>query len=939
MYNSVYSYKFKTMITSESMLKDTHYLNTSYWYADSVSYDSSTGKYSLVNPYRVSSTSEYVSLKGKYTFNSSNETYTNSTVYYIGGISYSTYYGISLSDGNTIEYYDDAYTYGTSYTKNEDGTYTINEPSTIQKTTYYDNYTDLKGKYVCKNAVNNSCDTLWYVSYSYISDFIWITSENEYKYAKGFTYTDGKYVLDYESVMVWNFIDSSELEKLNNAHYTCFNTTGECNTVYYVYYLDNDKLYYIELQNGIGVGEALQEMLSADNVNKTNSTIKDIIDTWYANNMTSYTKYLEDAVFCNDRSISNYGGWNYDGGSIKTDNDLLFNNFKITNNLYCTNLTDRFSVANEKAKLTYPVGLVSAPEMQLLGNSNVRLASLPYWFISPSRYEHFQSRINIYNSSGEYYVTDFSGIRPAISLMPGTRYATGAGSTTDPYIVDLNAPTITLETLIDGEREKYIRIIINDDTVLSSNNQYKYYLSISETEPLGGEWKDYVPGEMIALIGENQTRYLWIYPVMDKAGNINDNNVDVNSPYVVSSYIFKDLSHYLYDVIKKEVASGSGLAKLYDGQHNDTYNETGTENIYYFYGADDTAATSVLNKNNVVFAGFCWQMIRTTDTGGTKLIYNGVPKEVDGKKVCTNSGIYQQIEETSEFNENYDSLAYVGYMYNAVYSLKKKSISSSEVYKYANSFTYSNGTYKLSSDAISIDITNLTEILKLNNAHYTCFNTTGECNTIYYIYYSSSSDAYYIELKDGKSVEDALNEMLSADNVNQTNSTIKDTVDTWYANNMTSYTKYLEDTVFCNDRSILDYGAWNPNGGDMFSNYLSFKNFNITNDLYCTNVTDRFSVGNEKARLAYPVGLMSAPEMYLLGNNSIRETGDGYWLASPYAFRYLNIFEWGVNSDGYVEIGAVAGSNCVRPAISLAPGTKYVAGTGSATDPYVILTN
>ena len=35
-----------------------------------------------------------------------------------------------------------------------------------------------------------------------------------------------------------------------------------------------------------------------------------------------------------------------------------------------------------------------------------------------------------------------------------------------------------------------------------------------------------------------------------------------------------------------------------------------------------------------------------------------------------------------------------------------------------------------------------------------------------------------------------------------TNSTIKQTVDTWYTSNMTAYTDMLEDTVWCNDRTV-----------------------------------------------------------------------------------------------------------------------------------------
>jgi len=36
----------------------------------------------------------------------------------------------------------------------------------------------------------------------------------------------------------------------------------------------------------------------------TSSTIKTVIDAWYRDNMTSYTSYLEDAIWCNDRSFS-----------------------------------------------------------------------------------------------------------------------------------------------------------------------------------------------------------------------------------------------------------------------------------------------------------------------------------------------------------------------------------------------------------------------------------------------------------------------------------------------------------------------------------------------------------------------------------------------------------------------------------------------------------
>ena len=992
---------------------------------------------------------------------------------------------------------------------------------------------EVDGKKVCTNsgteqqigtsAFNDDYRSPAYVGYMhntvYSSQSKSMSSSDIYKYANSFTYSNGTYKLSSDAVSI-DVTNSTESTKLNNAHYTCFDTTGECETVFYIYFLDGTKAYYIELQSGKNVEDALNEMLSSDDVNQTSSTIKDVIDTWYANNMTNYTKYLEDTVFCNDRSISDYGGWDSNDGNVTKS--LYFKNSLVVNNLYCTNITDRFSVGNSKAKLTYPVGLISAPEMHLLGNDNIRKTGNWYWLASPHNFydtlafgryvkaDGYVSHSIVGNVGGIFDSNGPGGVRPLVSLAPGIQYTAGTGSTTDPYIVDLNAPTVTQETLIDGEREKTVRITASDDYGLSSENKYKYYLSTSATELAEGEWKDYTNGEIFSITGENETKYLWIYPVMDNAGNINDSKSDVNTPYVLMTITFKD-KNTLYRVLQKEAASGSGLAKLYTGQHNDTYNETGTQNIYHFYGADDTTAASALNKNNVLFGGFCWQMIRTTDTGGTKLIYNGVPKEEDGKKVCTNSGEEQQIG-TSAFNGTVSSPAYAGYMYNNIYDYKQKNmyatesvfasstyrnflnknyyyaysvtydsstreytlvnpttigtsgsitsasnkytikkygksntsvyyiagvsgttggsgtvnytyyyvfltggktldsyskvysygtsytknsdgtytlnnatymplksyknshsnlngkyvcknavnnvctniwyvvsskpytfdyLSSENEYKYAKSFTYENGKYTLNNESAMVwDLGNSSEQEKLNNYHYTCFNASGECETVYYIYYKTDDNKslYYIELNNGVSIEEALQSMLSSDDVNKTNSTIKDAIDTWYTNNMTGYTEYLEDAVFCNDRSISNHNGWNPNGGSI-SSYLLFKNFNVTNnDLYCTNITDRFSVGNEKAKLTYKVGLMSAPEMNLLGNNSIRKTGQWYWLSSPYHFNSTTTAARYVYTDGNIDnsYGDIAVGG-VRPSISIAPTVEYLSGTGSKTDPYIIL--
>ncbi len=88
----------------------------------------------------------------------------------------------------------------------------------------------------------------------------------------------------------------------------------------------------------------------------------------------------------------------------------------------------------------------------------------------------------------------------------------------------------------------------------------------------------------------------------------------------------------LYNVLKCAVEEG--LALEYTGEHQDSMDITkSTEKIYHWYGLNDTNGTSILDNNNVIFAGQCWQMIRTTDTGGVKMIYNG--ESEDGK--CLNT--------------------------------------------------------------------------------------------------------------------------------------------------------------------------------------------------------------------------------------------------------------------------------------------------------------
>jgi hypothetical protein len=213
-----------------------------------------------------------------------------------------------------------------------------------------------------------------------------------------------------------------------------------CATVAYVYYYTGSgTMYYITLKDGVTtVDKALEDMLTK---NTTNSTMKSGVDAWYKHYLLEdYDDYIEDTVFCNDRSQNNSStnGWNPNGGSVGT---YMYFDY---NSLNCTNDTDKFSVSNNKAQLTYPVGLASYKEMNLLyysgGNNLLRKTGEYYWLASPyyfsnhSAYENYVYPSDNYSSFNVY---SSRGVRPAVSLTPGTEYTSGTGSMADPYIVEV----------------------------------------------------------------------------------------------------------------------------------------------------------------------------------------------------------------------------------------------------------------------------------------------------------------------------------------------------------------------------------------------------------------------------------------------------------------------------------------------------------------------
>ena len=373
------------------------------------------------------------------------------------------------------------------------------------------------------------------------------------------------------------------------------------------------------------------------------------------------------------------------------------------------------------------------------------------------------------------------------------------------------------------------------------------------------------------------------------------------------------------------------------------YIRAGTENdahpIYYYRGA--------VTNNNVLFGGFCWEIVRTTSTGGTKLIYNGVPTGTNSNE-CNNTGTASQLASKSAFNSNYTSPADVGYMYGTRYSY---SSGTGTGWYYAPDVTYSNGTYTLiSNGSYNVETKSTISGTNLKYHHYTCGSDTATtCASVRYVYFVSSSTAYYITLTNGKKVEDALDEMLT-NSSNTTNSAIKTAIDTWYAANMTSYTSKLEDTPYCNDRTIYQLNGWSPTGSTTNVLYLGAygrtQQSPYTPSLTC-NTNDAFTTNasNGNGKLTYPVGLLTADEIRLGGghygtSNSTYYlyTGQSWWSGSPRYFGGDAAGGFFVSNTGHLyRVDVYIAYYGVRPAVSLKPGTKFASGgDGTPTNPYVV---
>ena len=320
-------------------------------------------------------------------------------------------------------------------------------------------------------------------------------------------------------------------------------------------------------------------------------------------------------------------------------------------------------------------------------------------------------------------------------------------------------------------------------------------------------------------------------------------------------------------IIDYKVRSGvSGTNGIYT-----TTPTNGNVPVYYYRGDADKV------NNNIIFNNMCWKIIRTTETGGIKLIYNGTP--IDGK--CeTQTGEATQIGSSS-FNESYDDNAYVGYMYGTVgsttYAATHANTNESTIK------TYIDNWYNQNFDAIAT--AKLEDTVFCNDRSTKAY----DANTIGNTSYSSYGDLGY-----GK------------------NKTLYGA-----AHRATYYSKNPNPSLVCqNQNDKFTMSSQNGNGkltypvGLITLDEVVLAGFNT----YYSNESDYKDTTN-----------------YLCTNSD-------YWTFSPVLMYADGAARVGyVYSAGYVGVDRVDSASGVRPVVSLISGTLVNSnGDGTSANPYVV---
>ena len=352
---------------------------------------------------------------------------------------------------------------------------------------------------------------------------------------------------------------------------------------------------------------------------------------------------------------------------------------------------------------------------------------------------------------------------------------------------------------------------------------------------------------------------------------------------------------------------------------------------YYYRGA--------VKNNYVSFAGFTWRIIRRNGDGSIRMIYAGKSTSDTGETITIGK---------SQFNSKYWDPTYVGYKYNEKFSLYENNgtteyswFTNTQKYNFGTGYTFDESTKKFTLTGTIKQLTwkdNSDEIIA--GKLYSCLNTG--CNVVYKV--TGYQNDTIMTVQPISYSSDSYVEAVT----NTANSTMKNTLDTWYKNNLIAYTSKLVDETFCNDRSIASGTGYKL---DSYTYYGSHnRNANKSSpSLKCAQDGDKFKVSNASAKLDYPISLITADEAAMAGgvyntpnSNYYLYNGQYFWMLSPSLFGSTTSLAhvWLVSPSGSLDPWYyVTYSFGARPVINLKADTLITKGDGTSLNPFKLSGN
>lgn len=221
----------------------------------------------------------------------------------------------------------------------------------------------------------------------------------------------------------------------------------------------NDNAYV-----GYMYGNAGSTTYNATHTNTNSSTIKTVIDSWYQDNLSSYSEYIADAIYCNDREVvqvNNVGGMTLTGNGAGT-NESAYASFNRTYvdhapTLKCKNKNDRFTTSSTlgNGALTYSIALITSDEVVMAGGAGIDVATMTYiandnyylypkngynyyWMMTPFAYAGGNAYVENLDSDGDvgYNLVKLNNaVRPVVSLKSDV-ISGGVGTLSNPFYVD-----------------------------------------------------------------------------------------------------------------------------------------------------------------------------------------------------------------------------------------------------------------------------------------------------------------------------------------------------------------------------------------------------------------------------------------------------------------------------------------------------------------------